>query len=148
MNNVATKANDLGVDVEWGAGANGNTYYVAKPLSADALEINDVNGIVYKPFSGAGVIMYQPPVDLSIYTSARMQIRDSISSATVLRSFVFNVDLIIDAANSKITMQLSPTDTAAIAWDTAVYDLELITASGAVDCPIFGAIKTLGEVTR
>lgn len=147
LNNVPTAFNEDQIPVAWGKGANGKDYYFATVPSANSVELNDVNALSFKEYSSGGVIVFQPPLDLSIYTSARMHIRSALTSSTILLSLTSPTQIVLDAVNKKITIQLSAVETAAMNAK-GVYDLELVTASGVVDCPIYGNVKIDKEVTR
>lgn len=86
-------------------------------------------------------------VDLTGYT-ARLQMRVSISASTVLKELTTeNGGISITALDGKITLNISATDTSAIAVDSAIYDLELINGS-IVKRLVEGKVKFKPEVTR
>lgn len=86
-------------------------------------------------------------IDLTGYT-AKMQIRSSVTSNVVIKELTTeNGGLILTPTNGKITIWMSSTETAAIAVDTAVYDLELINGT-IIKRLIEGKIKFKPEVTR
>lgn len=148
LNNPVTKFNDQNVPIEWGNGANGKKYYRATVPTAGTIELNDINALDFAAYISGGVVVFQPPLDLSVYTSARMQIRASVDSTDILQTLAFTTNLLIDTTNKKVVMQLSAVETAAITWEAGVYDLELVTAAGVVDCPVYGSVKVNREVTR
>lgn len=90
--------------------------------------------------------------------SARMQIRPSYNSTTVTESLTTtNGEIIIDTANSVLSLELSAARTANINVDLNsglppktkyVYDLELIDSASKVSKLIFGEVTVYGEVTR
>ncbi len=87
------------------------------------------------------------PIDLTGY-DARAQIREETSSATPLLSLtVLNGRLTLGGALGTIRILISATDTALLDFDSAVWDLEVI--SGSVVVPLVAGSVTLPkEVTR
>jgi tRNA threonylcarbamoyladenosine modification (KEOPS) complex Pcc1 subunit len=88
------------------------------------------------------------PIDFTGYTW-RMQIRIAIPSTTVLLELTSEdgrID-ISDQANGVITLNISATDTAALNFGEAVYDIESILAA-VVDRKLYGSVTLSKEVTR
>ncbi|HHH9575243.1 TPA: hypothetical protein ACP322_006634, partial [Pseudomonas aeruginosa] len=67
-----------------------------------------------------GQLIYQPPVDLA-GAEVRMQIRDA-PDGTVLMTLALGSGLEIAGAGT-ISREISASDTAALAWASAVYDV-------------------------
>lgn len=87
-------------------------------------------------------------IDLTGY-SARMQIRSSIDSTTTLLSATnANGQLVITAAQGKVTLTLTATETAALDFSTGVYDLELVSNAGVVTRLVEGSVTLSKEVTK
>jgi hypothetical protein len=91
--------------------------------------------------------------DGSIYVltgyDARMQIRPTIASATILLSCtVGNGRLVINGAAGQVTIKISNVDTTAMLWRSAVYDLEIISSGGIVTRIMQGNATVNLEVTR
>lgn len=85
--------------------------------------------------------------DLTGYT-ARMQARERCSSDSALLTLTTeNAGITIDGAAGKITLFISATDTAAITYVTAVYDLELISGPEVLRFSE-GRITVSKEITR
>ena len=100
-----------------------------------------VKPIIWSDSTGA-------PVNLT-GCSARMQIRQSISSSEVLLELSSALNtLVITPATGTITMVFSAATTAAITWSRAKYDLEVTSGDGTVTRLIEGAISVSKEVTR
>lgn len=95
---------------------------------------------------GTGVAA--PPMDLTGYT-ARMQIRAEIDAATPLIELTTeNARITITPLEGKVELLISAADTAALTFETATYDLELISAAGEVTRLVQGNVKLSREVTR
>jgi hypothetical protein len=89
------------------------------------------------------------PIDLTGY-EARMQIRESVDSETVLLELTTepaNGRLTINGAAGTVAALVSATDTSAIAWTEGVYDLELVDGLN-VSRPLYGKVRVSPEVTR
>lgn len=107
--------------------------------------------VVYTDVSGS-------PVDLTGY-HARMQIRETIGSSTVICSLSSSLDADgtglnlsgsvgnLPLASGSIGVYISAASSSAFTFDTAVYDMELVTGSTVVRL-LQGSIKLDKEVTR
>jgi len=110
----------------------------------DALLLN-TDGLVY---TSGGYVLFYGVRDLTGYTG-RAQIRASReNSATIASLTSANSGIVIDAANGAVGMRISATDTAALDFNCAVYDLELIDGSGVVTRLMYGDVKLFKETTR
>lgn len=88
------------------------------------------------------------PVDITGCT-ARMQIRADIDDADPLISLTTeNGGITLGDTAGTIELYISDTDTAAITWETGVYDLEIILANGDVRRLLYGTVTVTPEVTR
>jgi hypothetical protein len=88
------------------------------------------------------------PINLTGYT-ARMQIREHLSSATPLAELTTaNGKITLTAASGKLTLLLTATETNALRAGTALYDLELVDAAGNVTRLLQGQIMIEAGVTR
>jgi hypothetical protein len=101
-------------------------YHSATVIDADTLELNDINAASFKPYVSGGILQYNTPVDLTGYT-ARMSIKDKVGGTLLLTPA-----LSIDTAAKTITRSIDAVTTAAIAWKSGVYDLEMVAAGGQV----------------
>jgi len=96
--------------------------------------------LIYKDDSGA-------LVDLTGY-SARMQVRVKITDAQTLISLTDTAGITLGGATGTIHLFISDIDTAALPITNAVYDLELVDATGVVTRLLEGAVSLSPEVTR
>lgn len=88
------------------------------------------------------------PVNLTGCT-ARAQIRADVDSATVLLSMTTeNGRIQLGGAAGTIRILLSATETAALNFDSAVYDLEIVWPDGRVERKMRGSVVVSREVTR
>jgi hypothetical protein len=87
-------------------------------------------------------------INLSGYT-ARMHIRPAIDSDTItIELNTENDRIIINGDDGSVTLYIADEDSEGIDPGTYKYDLEIISASGRVYCPIYGSFKVKAEVTR
>lgn len=112
------------------------SYYFAKVINEDTIELNRVSAAGWRSYSGGGSVVIHQPYDLTGH-SARMQVRDRVHGSILLTlsSDAFadrDGSIELDTALSSIIVKLEPPVTADIAWRTGVYDLELITPDGDV----------------
>lgn len=122
-------------------------YRVATSTGEDTLEINDINAVGYSDYVSGGILEYNAPVSLN-NVSARMQLRPSITSNEVLLELTTeNNGIIIDQDLYTITIYISPEDTAALNFSSAVYSLELVRGTDVIPF-INGTVSLVKEVTR
>lgn len=96
----------------------------------------------------AGATATSPALNLTGYT-AHMQLRSDIGSATAIIALTTaNGRITIAPLIGQVDLVLSATETAALAFDRAVYDLEIISASGEVTRILQGSVTLSKEVTR
>lgn len=121
--------------------------YDAYYVDSSTLRLN-ADTTRFGTYTSGGEVLYHPPVDLTGFT-ARMQIRETVESATVLHSLTTeNGGIALGGVAGTISLLISATDTAAFTFDTAVYDVELISAGGIVTEVACGGITIGDEVTR
>ena len=94
--------------------------------------------IVYSDAAGTQI------KNLTGYT-AEMIIRNKPGGSPVSNPANGQVTCSIDGADGKITLSLTPQQTASITWKGAVYDLTTTkTSTGITDALLYGAIKVQG----
>jgi len=87
-------------------------------------------------------------IPLTGYT-AKMQIRQTVSSSTILLDLsTLNGRIILTPLSGQIQLLVSATDTAAITWQRGKYDLELVSSTGVVTRLLYGEVEVSKEVTR
>lgn len=87
------------------------------------------------------------PVNLTGYT-ARMQVRATKESPTTIVSLTSSSGISLGGVNGTIAVNMIPTATAALAAGVYVYDLELVSGTGAVTRLLEGKFQVSAEVTR
>lgn len=88
-------------------------------------------------------------LDLSGYSLARMQMRESSSAASSLIELTTaNGRISLGNSSPNINLTLSNGDTAALDFDTAFYDLELVSSGGSVAKVLRGSVKLIKEMTK
>lgn len=87
-------------------------------------------------------------IDLTSYT-ARLQARPTVSSAvTVMDATTANGQLVITGATGVVTLSLTATQSSALDFNSAVYDLEIVSPAGVVTRLVQGTVTLSREVTR
>lgn len=95
---------------------------------------------------GSGVSA--PAANLTGY-AARMQIRPEVASSTIFISLTTeNGRITITPLTGLIDLLISATDTAALSFDVAYWDIEIVSAGGEVTRLLQGKAKLSKEVTR
>ncbi len=117
-------------------------FYLAKVIDANTLELNNISGIGRN--ASGGLVVYQPPVDLTGF-SAKMMIRDP-AGVLLLELSMDNGRLV--AGDGRIVITLTAAETAAITWTKGRYDLELTMSNGDVTRWAEGEAVVSQEVTH
>lgn len=128
----------------------GDGYYIVTNVNSidKTVELNQVNSMSYTTYTSGGVVEYGAPVDLTNY-SARMQIRESIDSSTIIHSATTeNGQIVIDNTTKQITITIPASATTNFSFATAIYSVELYTATGKVVPFLAGNLTLVPEVTR
>ena len=114
----------------------------------DNVSFNDVNSAEYDAYTSGGYLQFYTPVDLTGYT-ARMTIKDRTGGEILLTLTSGAPDnrLVIDVAARTITLTITATDTAPLAFTKGVYDLEMASPSGVVAKLYYGSITVRREIT-
>lgn len=127
--------------------ANTSEYIIASEVTASTITYNSINSLAFNTYTGGGVLEYNQPIDLAGYT-ARMQIREKLTSTTVLEELTTaNGKIVLNNTNKTISLVLSATATEAYTFKTGVYSLEM-EKEGVVIPLIYGNISVEREVTR
>ncbi|TAG50441.1 MAG: hypothetical protein EAZ30_00015 [Betaproteobacteria bacterium] len=96
----------------------------------------------------AGVKATDPALNLTGYT-AQMQLRSDIDSAIpIIALTIANGRITTAPLLGRLELLLSATETAALSFDRAVYDLEITSAGGEVTRVLQGSVALSKEVTR
>lgn len=125
----------------------GDGYYLATNVTSTTIEANQINSLGYTTYTSGGVIEYNQPVPIAGY-SARMQIRETVDSPTVLHEATTqNGQLIINDTSKTIQITILGNITQTFDFTTAVYSIELYTGNNVVTFAA-GNITLVREVTR
>lgn len=128
---------------------NSQEHYVATSTQSNTITINSLNSLGFTAYTSGGVVEYGQPVSLTNY-AARMQIRESVDSETVIHSATTeNGQISLNLTDSVIKLEIPATTTAQFEFETAVYSMELYDSTTGVVVPfIAGNITLVPEVTR
>lgn len=122
--------------------------YYAYLVDANTVQL-DLDTTRFGDYVSGGELLFHPPVNLTGYT-ARMQIRESLESTTVLHSMTTDPSggIVLGGTAGTVTLSIPATTTAGFTFDCAVYDLELISSTGVVTAVATGSVILTKEVTR
>lgn len=121
-------------------------YHAVTVTANDKVQINDINASRFSTYKSGGYLQINTPADLTGATAA-LSIKDKIGGTELFGLTTENGGIVIDAVNHKITVVIPAANTAAIAWKKGVYDLEVISATGAVTALMAGSVTVTREVT-
>jgi hypothetical protein len=123
------------------------SYYLATNVTNTTIEINQLNSLNFTTYTTGGVIEYNQPVPLANY-SARMQIRETVDSTTVLHeATTANSQIVVNDTNKTIQVTILGSVTQSFDFTTAVYSIELFNGNNVVTFAA-GNITLIREVTR
>lgn len=119
-------------------------------IDANTIELNAVNAAGFKAYTSGGYLQINKPADLAGYT-ARMKIKNKIGGALLASADAADaplniISLTIDQVKKTITVLISASSTAAIAWRKGEYELELVSGSGVVHSAMSGQVSVLREI--
>lgn len=120
--------------------------YYAYYVDGNSLRL-DVDTTRFGVYTSGGEVLYHPPVNLTGFT-ARMQIRETIESTTTLVSLTEASGITLGGTAGTIGITIAATATALLDFDSAVYDLEVVSAGGIVTPVAYGNVYLNDEVTR
>ena len=124
-------------------------FYLANIVTSNGITINALNSTNFTAYSSGGIISYNVPVSLANFT-ALFQMRENINSTTVIKQLTSAPDqgIVIDNNNKIITITISAADTTNFNFTSAVYGLELTSASGEVFPLLTGTVSLVREIVR
>lgn len=120
-------------------------YRRAVVVDADTLEINEVNAADFAAYTSGGYVQYFQPVDLTGY-QFRLVVKDRKGGTVLLTLTTANGGISVDHAKRQITLNISATDTAAIAWRKGVWEMEAVSGGGEVQTLLEGTVSVETEV--
>jgi hypothetical protein len=119
----------------------------AQASVANKITINQVNSLNFTTYTSGGVVEYGEPVNLANY-SARMQIRETVDSPTIIYEATSQSgQIVLDNVSKTITITLLANATSQFNFTTAVYSLELFNGNNVVPF-LVGNLTLVPEVTR
>lgn len=126
-------------------------YHEITVIDPNTVELNAVNAAGFKPYVSGGHLQIFAPADMAGYT-ARMDIRGKVGGTLLASSDASDaplniITLTIDNTKKTITMLISATATAAIAWSKGVYELEMVSGTGVVAAVMTGQATVSREIT-
>jgi len=121
-------------------------YRKALVPTVDSVSFNEVVSADFTPYTSGGYLQYNTPVDLTAY-SARMTIRDRVGGTSLAAYSSGTGEFAVNNTTKTITLTVAASITAAYAWRTGVYDIEMFTSGGVVFLLASGTVAIVNEVT-
>lgn len=117
-------------------------------IDANTLDFDGVSSAGFSSYTSGGYLAFYEPMDLSGYTSARMDVKRRVGGDIILALSTTAGTLEIDAATSTVWIRLDASSLDDVPSREYVFDIELVSAS-AVDaiCSADSVIEVLPEVT-
>jgi hypothetical protein len=118
-------------------------------VTADTFDVVGLNSAGFTTYTSGGQIAYYPSLDLSQFSSARMDIKTKVGG-TLLGSYTTANGLLqLDTVNKVVRFIPTVADTLLLKAGSWVFDMELVTAGGDVTaaCSPDSTVTVLPEVT-
>lgn len=112
-------------------------------VDANQITFPEVDASGFRAYTSGGYLFYFAPVPLVGYT-ARMTIKSRAGGEELYDA---TPGIAIDAVGQAVRLTIPATATAAFAWRTGVYDLEMQSPTGVVSKLAAGAVTVASEVT-
>lgn len=118
-------------------------------VDATTVEFNAINGASFRAHSGGGQLAWRTPLDLLLYTGARMNVRRKVGGEIVANWTSGTGELELDVANNALWLRLDDSATEALTAGSKVFDIELIRTGGDIDriCAHDSTLVVLDETT-
>lgn len=127
---------------------NDSAYYISTEVNGTSIKINSVNSTQFTTYTSGGILEYNQPVSLIGY-QARMQIRETVESSTILyEATTQGGQIVLDNTQKTITLTIPASATQNFTFETAVYSVELFNGPGQVVPFLTGNLVLVPEVTR
>lgn len=117
-------------------------------IDTNTVDFMDISSASFSTYTGGGYLAFYVPMDLTVYTSARMDVKRRVGGDVELALNTTDGTLEIEASTSSVWIRLDDTALAALPAREYVFDIELISAT-AVDaiCSAESVFEVLPEVT-
>jgi hypothetical protein len=120
-------------------------------VDANTVSFNRIDGSVLRPYTSGGHLVYYKPLDFSLYTGARMSVKDKIGG-TLLAHFTtegLTPTLELDNVSRRLWISEAATVTALKGYKKGVFDIELYNGGGEVRalCSAESTLIILPEIT-
>ena len=118
-------------------------------IDGTTVEFNAINGAAFRAHAGGGQLAWRIPLDLALYTDARMNVRDKVRGALLANWSVTSGHLELDADHSSLWLRLKEADAAQFSTKDKVFDIELIRGNGDPDrvCAADSVLAVFDEST-
>ena len=117
-------------------------------IDANTVDFLEISSAGFETYTGGGYLAYYEPLDLSGYTSARMDIKRRVGGDVDLALNTTDGTLEIEASSNTVWIRLDDTTLDALPAREYVFDIELVSAT-AIDaiCSAESVFEVLPEVT-
>lgn len=117
-------------------------------IDADTIEFDYISSARFKTYTSGGYLAFYAPMDLSGYTSGRMDVKTRVGGDLMLALNTVDGTLEIEEETSTVWIRLADDALDDVSAKDYVFDIELLTATG-VDalCSADSVFAVLDEVT-
>lgn len=117
-------------------------------IDSETIELNLVNATGFKTHTvNTGQLVYYEPALSTVGAKARMQVKDRVGGDELDTLTTENSRIILDPTLKRIILTFPANVYVSVPWKSAVYDLEIEDALGAVTPIVQGAFALTDEVT-
>lgn len=136
------------LNAEWNNLQDSSMYKVVF-VDSDTVELSGINSSGFRTYTSGGQLAYYEPLDLSQFTSARMDVKVNDRGSALASYSTTAGTLKLDLVNSALWLVLTPVESSALAAKVRVFDIEMVRADGSVFplCSAKSALTVLPEIT-
>lgn len=118
-------------------------------VDANSFQVPDVNSASWRTYTNGGQVVYYQPIDLSAYSAASLDVRESVGATLLANYSTGTGTLELDNANSALWLRLSDAQSSALEAGTFVFDIEITRVAGGTTalCAPDSELLVLPEVT-
>lgn len=118
-------------------------------VDANTVQFNRVSSACYTTYTSGGSLVSYAPLDLSSFTSARLEVKNRVGGTQLALWTTTDGTLEIDNIAKALWVRLTAAQSTALSFTKGVFDIELVTAAGAVTavCRADSVLTMLDEVT-
>lgn len=115
-------------------------------VNANSVQFNNINPLRFGTYTSGGYLVYLTPQDLAGDVVVRMTFRNKVGGDALFELDSDGNGITLDNTAKTITIELTATQTEAITWRSAVWEIEAVDSQGKVHRLDSGTIEVEDEL--